>query len=594
MAAWTPCVGCSCPNHNVPGQIPLRGLESLLTESPSLKLLSQTNNVPLPGEVNVVHAVIAEASQFISQLRREQSVIRQGQKVIKEQLARFYELLKLQDDVCQQVETFIAEKRSILSCVRRVPMEILHEVFLASVEFTPHQAWRPSEDLNNWVLQHPMTPLDSIGLVSKGWRAAVLSCDKIWSYIHIEDTNLCTEESPSVRRLVRHIERSTSYPLTVSIYQPFSFDIVSLLASFSNRIKDLYLFVSMDVLKNLNVLQSSLQSLHSCIMIFSDGTEPPIYGEEIQYKIEFCRDAPNLQKVDLWEVGPLPYSGHIVLPWNHIKIFKCTGLTSWVNTHEILRILQEAQDLEECILHCQVLDDTIINFDYRVVACPKLRSFRLIGDNRRWSTGVRTLLDNMEAPALTHLDIAFEDVLANGDNTHLMPLILKFVERSRCKLTYLRIANMMVSREDTSYILQAFHSLEELHLSNVGPDALTNVHLHQLAFDSQDGVVPCALPMLHTLHLEGEWSFSPTNFVEMAAWRRTHHYVPLRRLDLFVKEDEDVDITLRHEKLLHSICSALSVYERGGLSFNVAHVSSEQYEDTLMRMHRAPGRPESP
>ncbi len=255
-----------------------------------------------------------------------------------------------------------------------------------------------------------------------------------------------------------------------------------------------------------------------------------------------------------------------------------------MNTHEILGILQEARDLEECILHRQVLDDTIINFDYLVVACPKLCSFCLIGDDRRWATGVRTLLDNMEAPALTHLDIAFEDLLANGDITHVMPLILKFVERSRCKLTYLRIANMMVSTEDLSYILQSFNSLEELHLSNVGPDALMNVHLDQLIFDSQDGVVPCALPMLHTLHLEGEWSFSATDFVELAAWRQTHHYVPLRRLDLFVREDKDVDITL-HENLLRSIYSALSIYERGGLSFNVAHVSSEQHEDTLMRMH---------
>ncbi|PBK92417.1 hypothetical protein ARMGADRAFT_1030723 [Armillaria gallica] len=350
----------------------------------------------------------------------------------------------------------------------------------------------------------------------------------------------------------------------------------------------------MDVLKDLTALHSSLQSLHTCIMIFSDGTEPPVYSEEVQYKIEFCRDAPKLQKVVLWEAGPLPYSGYIVLPWNHIKIFKCTGVTFWVNAHEILGILQEARNLEECILHCQVLDDTTINFDYRVVACPKLRSFCSIGDDRRWATGVRTLLDNMEAPALTHLDIAFEDLLANGDITHVMPLIMKFAERSRCKLTYLRVANMMVSREDTSYILQSFNSLEELHLSNVGPDALINVFLRQLTFDSQNGVVPCALPMLHTLHLEGEWSFSATDFVEMAAWRRTHHYVPLRRLDLFVKEDKNVDITLRHGNLLHSIYSALSIYERGGLSFNVAHVYSEQYEDTLMCMHRAPGEPESP
>ncbi|PBK92397.1 hypothetical protein ARMGADRAFT_1080486 [Armillaria gallica] len=110
----------------------------------------------------VVYAVVAEPSQFISQLCREHSVIMQGQQVIREQLARLDELFKLQDDVCQQVEMFIAEKRSILSC-----------------------AWRPSVDLNNY----------SISLVSKGWRAAVLSCDKIWSYIHIEDTNLYTEES---------------------------------------------------------------------------------------------------------------------------------------------------------------------------------------------------------------------------------------------------------------------------------------------------------------------------------------------------------------------------------------------------------------
>ncbi|KAK0213630.1 hypothetical protein IW262DRAFT_1410587 [Armillaria fumosa] len=156
-----------------------------------------------------------------------------------------------------------------------------------------------------------------------------------------------------------------------------------------------------------------------------------------------------------------------------------------------------------------------------------------------------------------------------------MPLMLNFVERSRCKLTFLRIANMMVSREATSHILQAFDSLEELHCSNVGPDALTSVHLHQLASDSQDGVVPCALPMLYTLHPKGKWSFSPTNFVVIATWRRRHHCWPLRRLDLFIKEDGDVDITLRHEKLLHFMRSALSVCERGRLLFNLARVSSE-------------------
>ncbi|KAK0213631.1 hypothetical protein IW262DRAFT_320065 [Armillaria fumosa] len=28
----------------------------------------------------------------------------------------------------------------------------------------------------------------------------------------------------------------------------------------------------------------------------------------------------------------------VVLPWDHIKIFKCTSVTFWVNTHEILHI----------------------------------------------------------------------------------------------------------------------------------------------------------------------------------------------------------------------------------------------------------------
>ena len=99
---------------------------------------------------------------------------------------------------CEPLRKFITEQNTILAPVRRLPAEILIEIFLC-------MDYNISCFSSRW-------PPSLIGQVCRGWRHVVLSTQKLWSSIVV------TSYRPSSAKAKLWISRAITAPLTIRLY----------------------------------------------------------------------------------------------------------------------------------------------------------------------------------------------------------------------------------------------------------------------------------------------------------------------------------------------------------------------------------------
>ncbi|KAJ7691917.1 hypothetical protein B0H17DRAFT_909307, partial [Mycena rosella] len=113
-----------------------------------------TNEPPLDSDLVSIQSIISNTSAHLSALDSE--------------ISRLQHQLKQLEEERSAVSRFHAQNKSILSPLRRMPIEVLGEIFSWTL---PSVRDAVAESISPWVLGH----------ISSRWRAIALSTPSLWS-----------------------------------------------------------------------------------------------------------------------------------------------------------------------------------------------------------------------------------------------------------------------------------------------------------------------------------------------------------------------------------------------------------------------------
>ncbi|KAK0221509.1 hypothetical protein IW262DRAFT_1459756 [Armillaria fumosa] len=516
----TPCFGCSCPNHDISSTYDLHHRTSPHNDHIDVTHLATTNDYPAPGEVSALQAIIHDAEEHLRYLYHKISDVTRLCRDFEMQISCLDRRLKELTQACHDTKHDMKEKRKLLSPIRRLPAEILHEIFLATIDFPPEKYW--CEDREQWKLSASAISgpaIWSIERVSKKWRAAVHACPKVWSFFTV--TNTQDFQSEGTIRPVATIHRNP--PSVPGSSWNFPTKLLSSLIPFANRIKFLYLFVPTRTLEGVQALKYMCDALQTLVVVANDSVALPDNGPPlpVTVPINIFLNAPQLCKVELWDVFNANY--RIQLPTKQIteftNVYRGQCIRSHSHVQSILDFLQSASDLQHFTGTCD--DSETLELSSSIVRCPQLRSLRISFDPDDRG-GFPYLLQHIAAPSQTHLDLG-STLTAWSLTTTIIPAVFDLLKHSRCSSTLvsLKLSDMSIQKDNVRELLRFLPGLEELYLKNVGKRAVMDYTVHELTFTVRrvTGKPSCALSKLHTLHLDGSWQFNERNFVEMVKSR---------------------------------------------------------------------------
>ncbi|KAJ7067406.1 hypothetical protein C8F01DRAFT_667194 [Mycena amicta] len=157
--------------------------------------LVESNSPPTDAQASVIHQAIQTTEDRISSL---DSHIVELKKTIEQcQLRR------------QELVAFVHLHRGVVSSLRRVPSEILGEIFKHVIQeniYTDTEA------------------LCGLGAVCGHWRTVTLSNPFLWRNIDLNDLRAQKNTSLQSRRITTQIQRSREAPLVVTVITAHNFD----------------------------------------------------------------------------------------------------------------------------------------------------------------------------------------------------------------------------------------------------------------------------------------------------------------------------------------------------------------------------------
>ncbi|PBL04074.1 hypothetical protein ARMGADRAFT_42187 [Armillaria gallica] len=201
--SWAQCqLECDCSNHHLP-----KGHRAFETDriSPSdLESLKRSNDVPLTTQADAIRGMITQHKEDLYILDLQVTNLKDYKQCLLDQVTRVEGIIEELHQHHERACSAIQEKQNILSPVRRLPSEVLSEIFLQTVDF-PMQCVLIKEESPYWSFPRRRT-LTSIELVSNYWRKSALSFPKLWSYVNI----LITEQisGDDSHKTIRHIAQS--------------------------------------------------------------------------------------------------------------------------------------------------------------------------------------------------------------------------------------------------------------------------------------------------------------------------------------------------------------------------------------------------
>ncbi|KAK0462341.1 uncharacterized protein EV420DRAFT_1181998 [Desarmillaria tabescens] len=114
----------------------------------------------------------------------------------------------------ERVLAAIDDSERVFSPLRRVPVEILAQIFHHTIEFPIHRTQNPFSHASAWDFHFTNNPMWTIEAVSMQWRMVVMSLPELWSYINIVSDYL---DGHTFRCLSEQHRRLQDRPLSVCI-----------------------------------------------------------------------------------------------------------------------------------------------------------------------------------------------------------------------------------------------------------------------------------------------------------------------------------------------------------------------------------------
>ncbi|KAJ7767259.1 hypothetical protein B0H16DRAFT_354357 [Mycena metata] len=343
-------------------------------ESPFRHLLS-TNTVPSDAECEAIR-------QFLSELKKNFVAVTQ-------EIARMQTVLSDLTDRCERLSESIDAHQAVVSLARRLPEDVLREIFLACL---------PSA--GNPVMSSREAPMLLVQVCSN-WRKIAFATPQLWSSLHVVVPNVAR-----LRDLTTAVDawlaRSGVLPLSITLAvsaacEPASDNVatmIDVLANFSQRWKRIKLTLSpRTILTPLTNLHASDVPLLESIAFTSVGSgfwQNLVMPLDIPWRtINFLR-TPSIRSASFASLGG-NFLG-LTLPWPTLQSLSLTtgnikDSTSFhLTTTMALVILRQCPNLKKCML-CITSDRNSVENDPKTQPPPltlsHLKEFKV--DNREHS-----------------------------------------------------------------------------------------------------------------------------------------------------------------------------------------------------------------
>ena len=419
---------------------------------------------------------------------------------VEAEIQRLGELMETMKMKRQSIQKRINDHTTILSPARRLPPDVLHEIFFHCLPIHHNPIMKSSE-----------SPL-LLTRICSSWRAIALSSPRIWSKVYIPlpgDPSISSgygtindETTLSIRRqrfagilrsrcgaVRRWLERSGACPLSLSVTYPSNcsgiqnpkddeliHEMFEILLSFADRWRDVDLSMPEDIYKKLqdNIDPTTLSSLKSLKLTLY---QIPRWDNTQSIPIRLLA-APGLRRVNISAIQTLHMTGNLIQPiWNHIT--HITFASSTTDRH-LLTLLRQCPNLVfgKFIVSSSWPNQMIM--DQEAIILPHLESFAINGSG---PYEIMTIIFKaMKALALTRLSYQwFNQHTPADDSTIPLPTpVIPLLDNSTL-ISYLSLDGGL-SLQDTQECLRRGERVTHVVFGKP-PFANTSNHLFPFNMD---------------------------------------------------------------------------------------------------------------
>ncbi|KAF7340700.1 ABC protein [Mycena sanguinolenta] len=371
--------------------------------------LLNTNEPPEDSELTFIHSVVSKTCIRL--------------KHLDDEISKIQERLKQLEDERAALSSFRTRNKAILSPLRRMPPEVLSEIFSWTLLSVHDLVGITSFDMaeSPWFLTQ----------ISSRWRAVSLSTPSLWSRVVIDHRSA---NAPALALAETQVHRAQK--LHIHFYGSPEADsepqiqMFELLLKHSSRWEDLSIGITPEMLPLLTALRDGIPSLKRVWIQWHDVDSSAVQS------LDCFQTAPSLVDFGVYHEH---HFISIAVPIQQLTRYHLNG--PW-QTH--LTILKLAENLVEA--HISVRFDYEFGADKtEIITLPRLR---------RVCVSHVEALDYLKAPTLEGLAIWASDIVHHVES---------FLGRSECPLRSLCLRGS--DAQTTAQILGKFTSITELALT---------------------------------------------------------------------------------------------------------------------------------
>ncbi len=510
-----PCTGCDCPNHFKITSLSRDISAHSIVDTPTmvdLAHLKRSNETPSEGEEDALRRIMSSCQRRRKELDEEESYLRRLIVDLKLRISSSKQRITALQKEQQQVDAQIHEWKPLLNPIRCIPPEIWSRIFDDTVEFPtfPSASWTPDVRPGamprfRWNFHAVENPLWAIEGVCRKWKGVVLDSPQLWTSINIviTDSNFGPNAHRYVRRLGQQLSRSGKRPLSIiisctdptSMFDELPPQLIMMLYSFSDSIRDLRLYLPSRMLRTMPSLGLSLPSLQTLFIL---STDAGIINEPLEL-FPFC---PQLRELEFVDVNNPNH--YFSLPWEQVTdyrfwYYRNAGPDTSVHVSNLERMIH----LRDCILQCGL--PSPIPFTNRAINPSLRREYRLLDLRSDCDDGgqiaLRQVMDRLTLPELLQLRVACPESSTDYVDEGAFAAIRRLIDRSPPPLTLLHFCGEGIAMKDLCHVICSLHTLEDFQLTGLDQNTITTEVVKAFMFHPTSGDIN--VPRLRILHLSG-------------------------------------------------------------------------------------------
>jgi hypothetical protein len=426
---------------------------------------------------------------------------------LDDEMSRLQTVMGQLVDERQRLERSLEEHRSVVAPIRRIPLELLSEIFIFCADSSSS-----GSNSNFDVTKAPI----KLSFVCSKWRSLAISMSQLWSSISLqggrEDVHSWgRSQIYSIRTdmLSTWLLRSGSSPLTLRINglwlkHDALTSCISIMIPHSHRWRDVTFSLYEEHWEMLSAVKGHLPQLERFDV---DIPGDPSNGLDIPFNI--FEVAPKLHTITI-QVSLNP--SNWLVPWGQLRCFHFNldfGLgLAWV--------LEACPNLIRCTIDIYTLYEALDHFDHSSLA-----SLHLLPHVEEH---LDVLFNSLTLRALQDLDIALP---LSACPTIALPqnAVASMLDRSSCNLQRLRLSCVGFTSDELVAILQAQPSLVELVIHESRSPTVTKSVLERMTHDISQSFSmgsPLVVPNLKRLELFAAFAFGDQVILDLiqSRWRR--------------------------------------------------------------------------